>query len=330
MFSRFGVPNSRPTAPPGGDSSGDDDFSIISVKKSTTGKTSKKKKGKRARSPSPSSDSAGSDNKKEKGKRKKSKKLPASSSTSLDSLLAPDDDDIAFVDVNNPQDDDAFVDVNNPQDDALSLAASPPLSLTNFDRKRMIKRTADIESLTAETLRNQPVVPASNIHPRNKGKNGGVGMIYNAHRMKLLSNGQLKHLKNKLDDAGYKVMPDGCWITARTKKQQPTIVDPTAAKRPRGCQLDTSHKGVFGDQTFELVHIQMFASGIYPVCSEDEASHLCHNNFCINPAHLIWESHPDNVQREICRHTRAITCPQCTHQFTLCTHTTKCVVCTCP
>jgi len=317
MFSKYGVPSSRPAAPPAGDSSGEDEFSR--KKESTTDKSSKKKKQKqkRRRSPSPSSDSDDSP----KGKEKRGKKSKASSSSSPTSTAVPWAD----------YDDDAdFVDLSNPEDDALSLAASPPLSLNTFDRKKMIKRTADIESLMDDLLRNQPAVPPANVHPRNKGKNGGVGKTYNAHRMRLLSNGQLKHLKKKLDDAGHDVMPDGCWITKRTKKQQGTFVDPTAAKRPRGCQLDSSYKGVFGDQTFELVHIQMFASGIYPTSSEDEASHLCHNNFCINPVHLIWESHPDNVQREICRHTRAITCPQCTHQFTLCTHTTKCVVCTCP
>jgi len=68
--------------------------------------------------------------------------------------------------------------------------------------------------------------------------------------------------------------PDGCWVANAGKKKRATFANPDAQKRPRGLKLDVRYKGVFGKQTFELVQIQMFASGNYPRTSEDEISSL--------------------------------------------------------
>ena len=29
-----------------------------------------------------------------------------------------------------------------------------------------------------------------------------------------------------------------------------------------------------------------------------EAAHTCDHSYCVNPAHLQWESHPENVQQQ--------------------------------
>ena len=212
-------------------------------------------------------------------------------------------------------------------------------SISTFDlpqstRSDIITDADEAKEVLREMTHNQPAVALTHIHPRNKDrkqKQSGslVGRVYNAHRMRLLSLSQLGFLKQKLDEVGCVVKPDGCWVANAGKKKRATVADPDAQKRPRGLQLDRRYKGVFGTQTFELVQIQMFASGNYPRTSEDEISHLCHNNFCINPCHLLWELHPDNVDRDRCRHTRDIQCPCCRHVFTICDHNPQCVPCTC-
>jgi len=207
-------------------------------------------------------------------------------------------------------------------------------ALPHTTRSAIIKDADVAKDELKELMRNQPAVQLSHIHPRNKDRSRKqatdvIGRVYNAHRMRLLSLSQLGFLKQKLDEIGCTVMPDGCWVANAGKKNRATFADPDAAKRPRGIMLDKRYKGVFAKQTFELAQIQMFASGVYPRSSEDEISHLCHNNFCLNPLHLLWELHPENVDRDRCRHTRDIQCPCCAHVFTICNHNPKCVSCTC-
>jgi len=212
---------------------------------------------------------------------------------------------------------------------SISLSALPSTT-----RKDTITDPDEFEEVLRELTQAQPAVPLSHIHPRNKDKANKqsmdvIGRVYNAHRMRALSRTQLGFLKQKLDEIGSVIKPDGCWVANAGKKSRATFADPDAQKRPRGLMLDTEHKGVLGKQTFELVQIQLFAAGVYPRTSEDEASHLCHNNFCINPDHIIWELHPDNHDRDRCRHTRDILCPNCACVFTICDHKPECRPCTC-
>jgi len=209
---------------------------------------------------------------------------------------------------------------------------------------RAPQTSTEASALLARYVQNQPALSHVDLHPRNltnATKNNPLtellGNTYNAHRMRLLTSTQLQHLMQKLVDEGYTDMPDGCRITNRTLKKGATKLrtdDPAGekvtSKRPRGLQLDSKFKGVFGATTFECVHVVLFANGMYPRTSEDEASHLCHNNYCIKLEHLIWELHVPNVDRNQCLATRTIQCPNCAHEFTLCKHVPMCVPCTCP
>lgn len=38
---------------------------------------------------------------------------------------------------------------------------------------------------------------------------------------------------------------------------------------------------------------------------EYEASHSCDHSYCVNPEHLVWESHPENVTQQARRRARA-------------------------
>jgi len=276
--------------------------------------------------------------------KKETNKRPRSA-PSDDDDVNPDDED--FVSVFSEESDDDNVDLDVPSSTPGPVKRGRPKGTRNTKlksistshlpqstRSDIITNVDTAKEVLGEMTHNQPAVPLTHIHPRNKDRKRKhsedvIGRVYNAHRMRLLSLRQLGFLKQKLDEIGSVVKPDGCWVANAGKKKRATFADPDAQKRPRGIKLDTKYKGVFGVQTFELVQIQMFASGNYPRTSEDEISHLCHNNFCINPRHLLWELHPDNIDRDRCRHTRDIACPCCHHVFTICDHIPQCVPCTC-
>jgi hypothetical protein len=171
----------------------------------------------------------------------------------------------------------------------------------------------------------QEIVSINDIHPRNKGKDSTYGMVYNAHRIRLLNKPQIVYLVSKVK---YDIKEDGCWISCGTSKQQPTFADPSATSRPRGIQLNSQHRGTFGETTWEQAQIMLAQTGRFAPTSEHEISHLCHTSSCVNPDHFVWELHPKNHAREKCRYTRNITC-SCGKNFSLCDHTPRCIICTC-
>lgn len=61
-----------------------------------------------------------------------------------------------------------------------------------------------------------------------------------------------------------------------------------------------------------------------------QASHLCHNNQCINPVHLTWETVEANNRRKGCAVWRVCACLQCTlggcpKKVWVCHHSPRCV-----
>jgi hypothetical protein len=252
-----------------------------------------------------------------------------------------DDDESVAVDEHDDDDEDDFEQPSSSSSSSQSRSmfgqtAQP--TLTSSVQPKELYKAKDFSRLIKQLMDAQPTVAEVDVHPRNKDrfKAGGlardlIGKTYNAHRMRMLSVKQLQDLQTKLVKAGWNVMPDGCWVAKGTVKQQGTFANPMQQGRPRGLQLAASlTKGYFKRKdTFELVQIQLYSNGVYPATSEDEVSHLCHNNFCVNPAHITWELHPSNVDRERCRHTRAVVCPSCTHLFNVCNHYPLCVPCTC-
>jgi hypothetical protein len=82
------------------------------------------------------------------------------------------------------------------------------------------------KTILARLVQSQPALTRSDLHPRNltsanksKPINELLGITYNAHRMRLLTSSQLKHLLTKLEGEGHTDMPDGCRITKRTLKK---------------------------------------------------------------------------------------------------------------
>lgn len=68
---------------------------------------------------------------------------------------------------------------------------------------------------------------------------------------------------------------------------------------------------------YTATHIVLIAEGRLPTHCFDQASHLCGNRFCINPAHLCWETPTKNIDRELChKYPFFKTCPHhppCVH-----------------
>jgi len=185
----------------------------------------------------------------------------------------------------------------------------------------------------AELISGQPAVDVLDLHPRNKAliKSGSpcpFGAVYNAHRVQLLTKRQLTHLMSKVK---YTVQPDGCWIADGCLKQRDLVVQTTYKGRPRGLQLDVSfRRDYFTDATsFEQTQIILANLETFALSSEHEISHLCHTAVCLNPDHLCWELHRANHERERCRYTRSLRCPNCPTTFSLCDHNPRCIPCSC-
>jgi hypothetical protein len=63
------------------------------------------------------------------------------------------------------------------------------------------------------------------------------------------------------------------------------------------------------------IHVAMRKAELAPHSAGLEASHLCHNNFCLDVTHIVWETHPDNMKRILCKN----------QQVCQCGNTTKCL-----
>jgi Zinc-binding loop region of homing endonuclease len=74
-----------------------------------------------------------------------------------------------------------------------------------------------------------------------------------------------------------------------------------ASSKNRGQQEPRVRKGIIGEKNVNVMayHIPLRMYAGEPSVG-DTASHLCHNHLCINPAHLVWESHALNNMRNTC------------------------------
>jgi hypothetical protein len=211
-------------------------------------------------------------------------------------------------------------------------------SVPSLSALRVLPLDEALKALVAQ----QPTVSELDLHPRNK-KDKQVGKVYNAHRVLLLDPAQLSFLTSKIH---LTIQEDGCWTSNALAKQSgnasvdvksdglSSSIDVfNAAARPRGVSLGSkqSDKRFSADTTFEQVQVMMADKKIYAPTSEHEVSHLCHNPFCLNTLHLVWELHRVNHAREKCRWTREIKCPgmECGITFNLCEHTPRCIPCHC-
>ncbi len=50
-----------------------------------------------------------------------------------------------------------------------------------------------------------------------------------------------------------------------------------------------------------------------PIAGDDASHWHCHNKKCVNPRHLIWENHDDNVTRDCCKRFRNFPNYKCPH-----------------
>jgi len=239
-------------------------------------------------------------------------------------------------------------DVDYDDDDDFMPAATassadrqrvPPVLRAYADRlsakqSSALRKTQSLAEALAILVAAQSAPAKSDWQPRNKAQHKGIGLVYNAYRTALLTEDQLDALYFKAM-SGVTQRDDSCLIAATPLKRQPTADADGESKgtsRPRGVQLESKKRtGLFYQDktTFELVHLILMKAGRFPPTSEHEVSHLCHNPHCIALNHLVWELHPANVDRDTCRYTRQIECPNCAHSFGLCKHVPPCVACSC-
>ena len=62
----------------------------------------------------------------------------------------------------------------------------------------------------------------------------------------------------------------------------------------------------FGSPVSKIIRVHrlqyMISSKNFDLSPEMDVSHVCHNNLCISPNHLSYESHRINMEREQCKH----------------------------
>ena len=56
-----------------------------------------------------------------------------------------------------------------------------------------------------------------------------------------------------------------------------------------------------------VAHIVLLMNGFYPT-EDDQASHLCHNAFCVKADHLLWERADKNMRRLRCQRQKVCNC----------------------
>lgn len=115
---------------------------------------------------------------------------------------------------------------------------------------------------------------------------------------------------------------DGKWtgnVTGRKGSKRPTVpfvtkqgyVEQAEGKRKAMC-LDKRQNKAYKTRpvsTFIAAHAVLLADGRYPTEQKNTASHLCHNNLCVEASHLVWESHDHNQRRERkCHKTGVCSC----------------------
>lgn len=154
-----------------------------------------------------------------------------------------------------------------------------------------------------------------------------LGSQYNAHKIRLFPPRYLKEMFQKI-----KSKEEGsCYVAVTPSKMQHTVISSSPSstpspKKPRGIEISAEmRKSGLIDASYELTHIVLAYHGIFPLTSEHEVSHRCHNPACVRVEHLLWELHPANVDREQCRFSKQITCPKCQHAFSLCKHDPTCL-----
>lgn len=248
-------------------------------------------------------------------------------------FVADDDDD--FMPISRPQHSNSLPKPTRPQQSRDLLATVAYGQRLTPETLNNLTTTTSLSQALTILVASQAHIKRDNWQPRNKAKDKGVGLVYNAYRTTLLREGQLNSLYSKAM-SGAVQHADGCLTAGTPAKRQPTAAsspeESKAPSRPRGVQLDKQRRvGFFAEDstTFELTHLILVKAGRYPPTSEHEVSHLCHNPHCIALTHLVWELHPDNVDREACRYTRSLHCPKCGHRFGACEHNPPCVACTC-
>ena len=136
-----------------------------------------------------------------------------------------------------------------------------------------------------------------------------------AFRVSRLSVAQLQFLWEKM---GQHHISNGCEIiTIQHVKGYPRLTlqgfDP---------QEKDANREVSPDKLLYASHVAAVAHANFPSLATDECSHLCHNAACVNPDHLVWESHQMNTSRINC--VGSVTC-KCGNETILCRHTPKCL-----
>jgi hypothetical protein len=131
--------------------------------------------------------------------------------------------------------------------------------------------------------------------------------------------------------------PNGCWEAQTSKARdyaQVVIKTRAGGNRSRGRVSSKEYASVPAYKSKRmLVHqVSLLAySGTRPSEGQD-VSHLCHNEICCNPAHLIIEAHEINMNRQRCLGTVVLTmqCSTCDEpQIVIrqvCSHAPACLV----
>lgn len=133
----------------------------------------------------------------------------------------------------------------------------------------------------------------------------------NMMKYKWLHDNHFEAIQQAFEKIKYVENSRGCNLSMqglRKSKDRPTVRFPAEA-------LKVANEGPYDfPSTFTAAHIVCLNNGKCPATEVDECSHLCHQNGCLEPTHLVWESKDNNGRREACKHKQECICgltPQC-------------------
>ncbi len=133
-------------------------------------------------------------------------------------------------------------------------------------------------------------------HKRDQGKKDST-------RISKLNERQLSVLWQQVDEGTVTRMnlPLQYWCVESNRRAESSRLYPLGVcLNLYGMDQPGDYSDCLSYYKFPLTHVVLATEGKFASATDDEASHLCDNTWCIRVGHLVWESRELNARRKGC------------------------------